>query len=107
MNKDVFSGFIQGILAMYKIENDLNPLLHMEWDIRIANDKAFVKCTYNTFICDRLINAGDYDFPPEYKTIVERDEIEIECEISNNLEKMAYKIKHEILELLTLINPSL
>ena len=105
MNKEIFYGFIQGVTAMYKLENDLNPLLHMKWDVRLKDGKCLVSCRYNTFICDRLINPGDYDFPPEYKTIVEREEIEIECEISNNLDKMAYQIKHEILEVLTLINP--
>lgn len=107
MNKDVFSGFIQGIVAMYKQNEYLDPLLEMNWDIRIRNGKCLVKCEYNTFICDRLIIAGDYDNEPEYKTIRERNDIVIECEISNNLEQMAYKITHEILDELTTLKLSI
>ena len=107
MNKEIFYGFIQGITAIYKLENDLNPLLQMEWDTRIRDNKLLIKCEYNTFICDRLINPGDYETAPEYKRITERSDIVIKCEISNNLDIIAKQIKEQILDELTLINPSL
>ena len=104
MNKDVFSGFIQGVVAMFKQTNKLHPLLEMRWDIQIVGQQCKVSCEYNTFICDKLVEVGDYDTPPEYETIRERNTIDFLCPISNNLTTMAEGVYNLLLTLET-INP--
>ena len=105
MNKEIFYGFIQGVVAMYKQENYLHPLLELKWDIDIINGKCVVSCEYNTYICDKLVEVGDYDNPPQYETIRERLTMQTEVEISNNLEKMAKAITEDILNILSFHNP--
>ena len=106
MNKDVFSGFIQGVVAMYKQNSYLDPLLELRWDSYIRDNKCVVTCEYNKFICDRLVEVGDYDTPPQYETIRERLTMFTEVEISNNLQKMANTITEDILNILTFHDPN-
>lgn len=108
MNKDVFNGFIQGVVAMYKLGQGLDNNLKMKWDIELtANNKCLVTCEYSTFVCDRLVCAGDYDNEPQFERIDERECISIEVERSNDLYEMAKAINNEILDYLTTVKPCL
>lgn len=106
MNKDIFKGFINGLVSMYQLGNNLDKHLDMKWEYEyIDNDKIKITCDYCTFICDKLITPGDYENPPEYKEIEERDKIIIEVSKYDTVE-IAKEINNEILDYLSSIHPT-
>lgn len=106
MNKDIFKGFINGVVAMYQLNGSLDHNLLMEWDYeQIGNGMLKITCDYCYDRYDKLITAGDYDSPAEYKEVINRDKIVIQVSAENTVE-IAKIINYEILDYLSNIHPT-
>lgn len=106
MNKDIFKGFINGVVAMYQLGSSLDHNLLMQWDCeQIGNGMLKITCDYCYDRHDKLITAGDYDNEPEYKEVINRDKIVIQVSAKNTVE-IAKQINNEILDYLSNIHPS-
>ena len=106
MNKDIFKGFINGVVAMYQLGSNLDYHLLMEWDYEnIGNGMIRITCSYCYERYDELITAGDYDNPPEYKEVIKRDKIVIQVSAENTVE-IAKRINNDILDYVSSIHPT-
>jgi hypothetical protein len=105
MNKDVFHGFINGVVAMYQLGSILDYHLLMEWECeQIGNGMLKITCDYCYERYDKLLRAGDYENPPEYEEIENRDKIVIEVHSRDTVE-IAKQINNNILDYLSTIHP--
>ena len=106
MNKDIFHGFINGVVAMYQLGNNLNYHLLMEWECEhIGNGMLKITCDYCYERYDRLLSPGDYETPPQYEEIENRDKISIEVHSRDTVE-IAKQINNQILDYLSNIYPT-
>lgn len=102
-NQNYFEGFINGVIAMYKLGENLDNNLNMSWKIEFTdNEKAYIHCEYSTYIRDILLNPGDEDFAPEYKHVDNRETITTTITDIENTEHIAMQII-EILDELSLV----
>jgi len=93
MNKEVFHGFINGVVAMYQLGSSLDYHLLMEWECEhIGNNKLRITCDYCYERYDRLLSPGDYETPPQYEEIENRDKIVIEVTDRDTIEIATYNV---------------
>lgn len=106
MNKEIFHGFINGVVAMYQLGSNLNYHLLMEWECEhIGNGMLKITCDYCFERYDRLLCPGDNETPPQYEEIENRDKISIEVHNRDTIE-IAKQINNNILDYLSNIHPT-
>lgn len=102
-NQDYFNGLIQGVVAMYKLGEDISNDLNIEWKIELlGSKKANVHCEYSISDYYVLTNPGDEDFAPDYKHINHREKITKKINNIEDAENLVMQII-DILDVLSLI----
>ncbi len=88
------NGFIQGVVSLFEMGNDLENDLNMVWSF--DENTHVLKCEYTVYSAFRVVVPGTHDKKPVYEAIEERSIKEVQ------LKQNSFKeLRDEVFEILT------
>jgi hypothetical protein len=88
------NGFIQGVVSLFEMGNDLENDLNMVWSF--DENTHVLKCEYTIYSALRVVVPGTYNKKPVYEAIEERSSKEVELKYNSFIE-----LRDNIYEILT------